>query len=243
MSVFMCQSNKPSPSKSTISNLFNAETWIFDLDNTLYSVKTNLFSQIDWKMTQFVSEYLKLELEEARLLQKQYFKQFGTTMRGMMKLHNVNPKVFLNYVHDIDLTPILRQPQLNTALENLPGRKVIFTNASEPHARRIICRLGIEAHFQAIFDIVDSEYLPKPAPQAYKKLCHDLIIDPTRAVMVDDMVGNLEPAYNMGMKTVLIDTGTEWSSNDNSSTHINYSVKNLARWLSKLTPENAKKRT
>ena len=91
LSMSMRQSNKPSSNKSTVSNLFNADTWVFDLDNTLYSANTNLFSKIDWKMTHFISNHLKLELKAARKLQKQYFKKFGTTMRGMMKVHNINP--------------------------------------------------------------------------------------------------------------------------------------------------------
>ncbi|MDP4795933.1 MAG: pyrimidine 5'-nucleotidase [Rhodospirillales bacterium] len=211
--------------------LLAAGVWIFDLDNTLYPASSKLFDQVDWNMTRYVGELLGLEQTEARTLQKQYFREFGTTMRGLMTRHNVDPEAFLAYVHKIDLTPISADPILNGALDKLPGRKVIFTNGTTAHAENITRHLGIDHHFEGCFDIIDSGYVPKPALDPYHAVCQRFEIDPADAVMVEDMARNLAPAAALGMTTVWLDTGVDWSRAGSEHDHVHHRADDLAAWL------------
>lgn len=212
-------------------DLRTCPVWIFDLDNTLYPASSNLFNQVDWNMTRYVAELLDVDQVEARRLQKDYFRSFGTTMRGLMTVHNVDPHEFMAYVHDIDLTPIAPDPALTSALDRLPGRKVIFTNGSTPHADNITKHLEIDHHFEGCFDIVDAEFRPKPAQETYEAFCARFDIDPARAVMVEDMAKNLVPAAALGMTTVWVDTGEGWSRETADAGHIHHRTENLADWL------------
>ncbi len=181
-----------------------AAVWIFDLDNTLYPAQCNLFAQIDRRMGSFIQSFLGIDAEQARALQKQYFRAHGTTMRGLMTHHGMDPQAFLDFVHDIDLSALPESHVLDAALERLPGRKIIFTNGSVRHAERITAHMGIDRHFEAIFDIVASDFLPKPDAQPYRTVVERHGIAPDRAVMVEDIVRNLEPAAAMGMITVWV---------------------------------------
>ncbi len=216
-------------------DLCAAGVWIFDLDNTLYPASSNLFDQVDWKMTAYVSNLLGLPREDARALQKQYFREYGTTMRGLMSRHSVDPAEFLDYVHDIDLAPISADPILIAALERLPGRKVIFTNGSTAHADNITRHIGIDHHFEGCFDIIDAGYVPKPAPDTYKAFCRRFDIDPGDAVMVEDMAKNLVPAAELGMTTVWLDTGVGWSRETSEGGHVHHRIENLSPWLAAIT--------
>lgn len=215
--------------------LLGAGVWIFDLDNTLYPASSRLFDQVDWNMTAFVSDLLNLPRDEARALQKQYFREYGTTMRGLMTRHDVEPEVFLSYVHDIDLAPISADPVLINALEKLPGRKVIFTNGSTAHADNITRHIGIDHHFEGCFDIIDAGYVPKPAPDTYDAVCRRFDIDPTDAVMVEDMAKNLLPAADLGMTTVWLDTGVGWSRETADDGHVHHRIEDLSTWLAAVT--------
>ena len=141
--------------------LDHIETWVFDLDNTLYPATCRLFDQVDQKMGTFICDFLKLDLADARELQKRYLKEFGTTLRGLMVNHECPPERFLEAVHAIDYTAVRSDPRLDRALEQLPGRKLIFTNGSVPHAERVLDRLGVGRHFAGVFDIVAAGYWPK----------------------------------------------------------------------------------
>ncbi len=222
------------PRKSA-EDLMAADVWIFDLDNTLYPASSRLFDQVDWNITRFVSELLGLEQMEARRLQKDYFRQHGTTMQGLMKLYGVDPKVYLEYVHDIDLAPISPDPVLSKALETLPGRKVIFTNGSTPHADRITKHIGVDHHFCGCFDIIDSGYRPKPDPATYAEVCRRFDIDPAGAVMVEDMARNLVPAADMGMTTVWLHTESDWARSGSDGEHIDHAIGELSPWLAEVT--------
>lgn len=215
--------------------LLAAEVWIFDLDNTLYPASSNLFDQVDWNMTAYVSELLDLPRDEARKLQKEYFREYGTTMRGLMTVHGVDPAAFLEYVHNIDLAPISTDPALVDALERLPGRKVIFTNGSTAHAENITRHIGIDHHFEGCFDIVDAGYVPKPATDTYHAFCRRFDIDPAGAVMVEDMAKNLVPAAALGMTTVWLDTGVGWSRENSEDGHVHHRIEDLPSWLSSIT--------
>jgi putative hydrolase of the HAD superfamily len=215
------------------------EAWLFDLDNTLYPARCNLFSQVDVRMTAFVSHYLGLDRVEAKKHQKELFRQFGSTMRGMMLMHGMDPAPFLHYVHDIDLTPVPDGAALDAALAQLPGRKLVYTNGSVPHAERILCKLGIDRHFEAIFDIVAADYVPKPDPVPYRQLVERHGIAPERAAMVEDIARNLVPAAAMGMTTVWVPTHEDWSTVgvDQSfvDQHVDHVVSDLTEFLGKLT--------
>jgi len=211
------------------------ETWIFDLDNTLYPASSRLFDQIDRNITRFIMAHLNLDWDAAHKLQKSFFREHGTTMRGLMSTHNTDPVEFLDFVHEIDLAPIAPDPNLNQALDRLPGRKVIFTNGSSDHARNVTTHLGIDHHFDATFDIIDSGYTPKPDPGVYARMTTQLGINPNAAVMFEDMARNLVPAAEMGMTTVWVRTDVHWGIEGSEGGHIDHIADDLGKWLGALT--------
>ncbi|MEQ8605003.1 MAG: pyrimidine 5'-nucleotidase [Marivibrio sp.] len=191
--------------------LAQAQTWIFDLDNTLYPARCNLFDQVDQRMGRFIAEALSVDHDEARVIQKRYFRDYGTTLSGLMARHDVDPHDFLAYVHDIDYSPIEPDLRLADALDRLPGRKVIFTNGTVAHAQSVIDRLGVERHFAEIFDIHAADYTPKPKPAPYRTMVERFAVAPETAVMVEDIAQNLETPHAMGMRTVWVRTEHAWS--------------------------------
>ncbi|MDP6706605.1 MAG: pyrimidine 5'-nucleotidase [Alphaproteobacteria bacterium] len=219
------------PSADRAPDLDQVEVWIFDLDNTLYSSRHNLFAQIDRRMGEFIADYLAIEVAEAKLLQKQYFHRHGTTLRGLMNEHGMNPDAFLDYVHDIDLDPIPPNARLKDALSRLEGRKLIFTNATREHAERVTRHLEIDQFFEAVFDIVDSDYLPKPERRPYEKLLAQYEVRPERAAMVEDIARNLAPAASLGMTTALVPNPNAWAGAGSDEAHIHHLVDDLADWL------------
>lgn len=238
----MAISPAPKQPRPPLDDLQAAETWVFDLDNTLYPASCRLFDQVDWNITRYVSNLLDLPLEQARALQKTYFRQHGTTMRGLMSLHDVDPIHFMDAVHDIDLDPVDPAPRLDAALGKLAGRKVIFTNGDVRHAERVTEKLGVRHHFEAVFDIVASDYDPKPAPHVYDKFIRDHAIKPTTAVMVEDMARNLAPAHALGMTTVWVrppDDGgnVTWATDGYEDGHIHHVVDDLIGWLESVVSE------
>jgi putative hydrolase of the HAD superfamily len=180
------------------------DTWIFDLDNTLYPAESNLFHQVDRRMGEFIANYLEVVPDEARRIQKHYYRTFGTTLAGLMKQHGVRPTDFLDYVHDIDLSPIQPAPDLAEAAKSLPGKRLIFTNGSRWHAERVADKLGVLHLFDDIFDIASSDYIPKPTRHAFDSFCTAHGITPDRSAMFEDLPHNLETAHALGMVTVLV---------------------------------------
>jgi putative hydrolase of the HAD superfamily len=178
--------------------------WIFDLDNTLYPADCNLFSQVDQKMGEFISRYLGVPFIYARHLQKTYYRQFGTTLCGLMKVHRMDPKPFLDYVHDLDLSVVREHPELAAAIDRLPGRKLIFTNGSRGHAERVAAKLGVLHLFEDICDIAACEYVAKPAADAFDRMVKRHGIAAREAAMFEDMPHNLEAPHALGMVTVLV---------------------------------------
>ncbi len=215
-------------------NFEHVDSWIFDLDNTLYPSKSNLFAKIDRKMGEFISDFLNVDLVEAKNVQKQYFRDHGTTLSGLMKNHGIDPTGFLDYVHDIDVSDLEAAPELSAALAQLPGKKIIFTNGSHFHATNVSSQLGIDHHFEHIFDIVAAEYKPKPHKPVYEKLVKELDINPEKAVIFEDIAINLAPAHEMGMITVWIPNDAHWSNEGSEGEHIHYRTDDLARWLTEL---------
>lgn len=207
------------------------ETWVFDLDNTLYPARCNLFVQVSARMTRFIQDRFDLEHDPARALQRDLFRRFGTTLRGLMTEHGVEPIAFLDYVHDIDVTPVDPSPRLDALLAALPGRKVIFTNGSVPHAERVTDRLGVTRHFDTVFDIVAADYVPKPDPRPYARLLETAAIDPARAVMIEDMAKNLAPAAALGMRTVWLQTEHDWARDGAEADHVHHVAEDLVGFL------------
>ena len=211
------------------------EVWLFDLDNTLYPASSRLFDQIDRRMGRFIERLLSLEPEAARALQKRYFQDHGTTMRGLMEHHGVDPRDYLAFVHEIDLAPIAPDPALDRALDALPGRKLVFTNASARHAERVMARLGVARHFEAVFDIADAGYQPKPGRQAYDRLIERHGVDPRRAAFIEDSARNLAPAAELGMTTVWVETDSRWAGEGHAAEHVHHVTDDLGAWLTALT--------
>lgn len=221
--------------KDRVIGLRERAVWIFDLDNTLYPSECDLFAQVRQRMGEWIAAYFAIGPEEARLLQRRYFQKHGTTLRGLMTEDGIDPHDYLSYVHDIDLDGVRPDTALGQALDGLPGRKLVFTNASTAHAERVLGKLGIADRFEAIFDVEAAEFLPKPNDSAYQALLARHDIDPQGAVMVEDMPVNLEPAHRLGMATVLVKTDLDWSVGGKpGAPHIHHIIENLPVWLEAL---------
>jgi putative hydrolase of the HAD superfamily len=217
------------------------DTWVFDLDNTLYPHHVNLWQQVDQRIGEFVGAHLKVSAEEARRIQKDYYRRYGTTMRGMMTEHGVRADDFLAYVHQIDHSPLQPNPAMGAAIAGLPGRKLILTNGSTDHADKVLQRLGIGAHFEAVFDIIAAELEPKPAPQTYRKFLQLHAVDPARSAMFEDLARNLVVPHQLGMTTVLVvpDGSTEvvreaWELEGRDAAHVDHVTDDLTGFLQKL---------
>ena len=182
----------------------STRVWVFDLDNTLYPAESNLFAQMDVKMQEYIARYLGVPMAYARHLQKNYYRQFGTTLAGLMQVHRMEPHDFLEYVHDLDLTNVPESPELATAIERLPGRKLIFTAGSRRHAENVAGKLGVLHLFEDIMDIVDTDFVPKEQIEAFHTLLARHDIDPSSAAMFEDMPHNLVAPHELGMATVLV---------------------------------------
>lgn len=217
--------------------LRHRETWVFDLDNTLYSGVHGLFEQIDRRMKVYLARYLDVDEDEAFRVQKAYFRDYGTTLRGMMLNHAMDPKPYLDFVHDIDVSAIPPAPELGEALGRLSGRKLIFTNSDMPHVERVLARLGIADHFDGVFDIFHADFVPKPEPAIYDQLVRRFAIDPARAVMVEDIARNLAPAHALGMTTVWVRPVTECAickEEPEDAACVHHQTDDLAAWLAAL---------
>jgi len=213
--------------------------WLFDLDNTLYSGKTKVFEQIDKKMSKYISDKLKVSIKEAKKIQKNYFYEYNTTLNGLIKNHKIDANEFLEYVHDIDINFLGKDLELAKEIEKLDGKKIIFTNGSRKHAINVTTKIGIDHLFDDIFDIMDSNFVPKPSIEPYKKLVKKHKIDPKLSVFIEDIARNLKPAYEMGMKTVWIENDEPWAKKYSDDKFVNYKISNLAEFLKKVNFANA----
>ena len=215
-------------------DLRDIDHWIFDLDNTLYPVSANLFDQIDKKMCSYIADYLGLSHAEAYKVQKSYFREHGTSLRGMMENHDMDPQPYLDNVHAIDLSALKEDTQMNAALHQLPGQKVIFTNAATNYALNVLEKLGIGHHFSDVFDIADADFVPKPEPAPYDTVISQFDIDPKSAVMVDDIARNLRPAADRGMKTVWVKTDRPWAHAEADTVTPDFTTTDLSAWLAEV---------
>jgi putative hydrolase of the HAD superfamily len=220
------------------------QAWIFDLDNTLYPADCNLFAQVDRRMGEFIARYLGVPFEYARHLQKTYYRQFGTTLSGLMQVHRMEPKPFLDYVHDIDLSLVAEHPELAQAIAALPGRKLIFTNGSRAHAERVAAKIGVLDLFEGVFDIVDASYVPKPLAACYDQFIKAHGVDAASSAMFEDMPHNLETPHALGMTTVLVHSDFNYDHPVQKAirawveppAHVHHVTDDLAGFLNGLAP-------
>ncbi|MCT8999828.1 pyrimidine 5'-nucleotidase [Chelativorans intermedius] len=228
--------NRPDPHRFA-----HVTEWVFDLDNTLYPHHSNLFSQIDVRMTEYVSQLLGLPREEARKVQKELYRAYGTTLKGLMERYRVDPDDFLQKVHDIDYGWLDPDPALGEAIRALPGRKFIFTNGSRSHAERAARQLGILDHFEDIFDIVAARLTPKPAAGTYDLFLDLHAVAGPSAVMFEDLARNLRVPKALGMTTVLVvprnfepDFADIWEADREEKDHVDYVTDDLTAFLTAL---------
>ena len=209
----------------------HVESWLFDLDNTLYPVTPKLLAHIDAHMGSFVARFLNVDADEARHIQKSYFRKYGLTLRGLMIHHGLDPVRYFDEMTPMDLDEVAPNPTLAAALHRLDGRKLVYTNASARHAEMVLERLGMDGVFEAVFDIAAADWIPKPAIDGYRTLCGKHAVDPARAAMIDDIARNLEPAASLGMTTVWMKTDAEWAQGVAPEAHIHHVTGDLLGWL------------
>ena len=208
--------------------------WIFDLDNCLYPSSIGLFDLIDQRMGAYIERLLGCDQAEAKRVQKAHFHTHGTTLAGLMREHRVDPHEFLEDVHAIPLDRVARDERLAAGLARLPGRKLVFTNADEPYARRVLDALGVSEHFGELHDIHAAELRPKPDEHGYRLLLDRFRIDPGRAAMVEDMAQNLKPAKMLGMTTVWVDNGSERGNHGHHPDYIDLTIADVGEWLEEM---------
>jgi putative hydrolase of the HAD superfamily len=213
-----------------LARLRPIRNWIFDLDNTLYSAKTNLFAQIDARMTGYIADLLGVDATSAHALQKAYFLEHGTTLAGLMREHAVDPHEFLAHVHDIEMDALEENAPLAAAIARLPGRKLVFTNGDRPYALRVLDRLGLGDSFDGLHDLHAMNLVPKPSPSAYRGICDAFGLDPAASLFADDMARNLAPAKAIGMTTLWVDNGSEQAA-DAARDHIDFTTGDVTEWL------------
>jgi len=201
----------PDAASDTAPDFSHVTAWVFDLDNTLYPSECDLFAQIDARMCAWVANYLGVDETEARHVQKRYYAEHGTTLKGLMTHHGVIPAEYLDFVHDIDVSVVPRDEALRARIEALPGAKIVFTNGSEGHANRVLKQRGLEGVFDRCFDIVACGFEPKPARIAFERMMQACGVDPHAAAMFEDLARNLEAAHGLGFTTVLVRTAHDWS--------------------------------
>ena len=216
----------------------HVDTWVFDLDNTLYPHHINLWQQVDVRIRDYVANFLKLPAEEAFLLQKDLYKRYGTTMRGLMTEHGMDAYDYLSYVHAIDHSPLQPDVALGEAIALLPGRKLILTNGTREHADAVLKRLAIDPHFEDVFGIIEAEFEPKPSAATYERFFARHGIEPARAAMFEDLARNLEVPHRFGMTTVLVvpEAAREvvrqpWELEGRDADHVDHVTDNLAGFL------------
>jgi putative hydrolase of the HAD superfamily len=184
--------------------LRNVEAWVFDLDNTLYPAESALYDIIGDRMTAYIVRVAEVDPVEAERLREQYFHEYGATVVGLAKHHDVDASDFLKHVHDVEHDAIAADPELNALIARLPGRRILFTNGGGGHGERVLEHLGLAPLFEHMFDIEAAALTPKPERAAYERLVQATGIDPARSVFVEDTLRNLEPAHDLGFITVLV---------------------------------------
>jgi putative hydrolase of the HAD superfamily len=227
--------------KMPVRDFRQVETWVFDLDNTLYPHHLNLWQQVDERIRDYIAGFLAIPHEQAFRVQKDYYKRYGTSMRGLMTEHGMKPDDFLDFVHQIDHFPLQANPALGEAIAKLRGRKLILTNGTRRHADAVLARLGLAHHFDDVFDIVAAELEPKPSPQTYARFLRIHAVDPERAAMFEDLARNLAVPHGLGMTTVLVVPEAsrevfreDWELEGRDAPHVDHVTDDLTGFLDRL---------
>ena len=210
------------------------KNFIFDCDGVLYKDLEKVFGQVSKKMTEYIAKKLNLDLKKAKELQTNYFHKYNTSLNGLMIHHEINPDEFLKYVHDINLDFLEKDLVLRKELLKLEAKKIVFTNGSNDHVANITKHLGIDDLFDGIFDIVDCNFIPKPAIESYEKLSKKFNINPNETLFIEDIAKNLEPAKKLGMKTVWLINNEYWGKKDSDKDFIDLKIKNLSSFLKEI---------
>src|SRR5882757_8711833 len=231
----------PPPPRPPQRAFDHVETWVFDLDNTLYPHHINLWEQVDTRIRDYIADFLNVGKEEAFRLQKDYYKRYGTSMRGLMTEHGMKPDDFLDFVHQVDHSPLQPNPALGAAIETLPGRKLILTNGTRRHADAVLARLGLDRHFDDVFDIVAAELEPKPSAPTYDSFLALHGVDARKAAMFEDLARNLAVPHALGMTTVLIVPQNTrevfreaWELEGRDAVHVDHVTDDLVTFLEKI---------
>ena len=182
----------------------HVRTWIFDLDNTLYSPEVRLFDQIEVRMTEWMMTALGLRRAEADAVRRHYWQRYGTTLAGLMEEHGVDPAAYLDDVHEVRLDALVPDPELAAAIEALPGRRIVYTNGSAPYAIRVLARREIGHLFHAVYGVEHANYRPKPERRAFEAILAADGADATTAAIFEDDPRNLEAPAALGIRTVLV---------------------------------------
>jgi putative hydrolase of the HAD superfamily len=210
-------------------------TWIFDLDDTLYPQSIGLHDQLKRRVVCFIADYMKIDRAAAETVHLDYYERFGATLHGLVELHGVAPLSFLDFVHDVDLSALSRNDELIAALRVLPGKRVIFTNSSRRHAEAVLEAMGMVDLFDATFSIEDGDFIGKPQRRAYERFLDAHGIDARSSAMFEDRVGNLVVPHELGMRTILLVeplVGTDAVLNPE---HVDAVIENLAAFLNDVT--------
>ena len=229
------------PDAQIVARFAHVDTWVFDLDNTLYPSDSDLWPKIDARITLFLAELFGLDAMSSRALQKYYYQRYGTTLNGLMLEYDISAPQFLDFVHDIDRSNLEPNHSLAAAIAALPGRKLILTNGSREHALRTSQKLGLDHLFEDIFDIVAADLLPKPAQETYQRFFDKHEVEPSRAAMFEDIVINLLAPHARGLVTTLIvpkkgqvDYRETWEQPRVIPSHVDFTTDDLAGFLRRL---------
>lgn len=204
--------------------------WVFDLDNTLYPPRARLFDQIEQRMTRYVMTALNVDRAEADRMRRDYWRDYGTTLAGLMARHKLDPEPYLDAVHDIDLSHLEPAPALGDAIVTLSGRRIVYTNGSAPYARRVLAARGLSEVFDAVYGVEHARYRPKPEAQAFRTVFDTDGIDATQAAMFEDDARNLIAPHQMGMRTVHV------APDAAPADHIHHHTDDLTAFLQRLLP-------
>ena len=217
-----------------MKELKNIKNILFDCDGVLYQDLEAVFGQVSKKMTEYISNKLNVDLIKAKELQTNYFHKYNTSLNGLMIHHDINPKEFLDFVHDIDLSFLEKDTALRYELENLNSKKFVFTNGSHDHVKHITTTLGIEDQFEGVFDIVDAEYHPKPEARAFDLMVEKFKIDPKETLYIEDIAKNLSIGKERGTITAWLINDEEWGKKESNKEYIDYKIENLTLFLKEI---------
>ena len=217
-----------------MKNFDHIENILFDCDGVLYHQLDLVFGQVSKRMTKYISKKLNIDMQKAKELQTNYFHKYNTSLNGLMIHHDIPPREFLDYVHDIDLSFLDKDKVLRNELENMKLKKFVFTNGSKEHVKNITTTLGINDQFDGVFDIVDAEYHPKPEARAFDLMVEKFKIDPKKTLYIEDIAKNLSIGKERGATTVWLINDEYWGKKESDKDYIDYKIENLSLFLKEI---------